>query len=657
MKRTPRTVSTLLGAALLAGAPVFAQTPPIPAKAATATTERANEAARKAMAMNDKQDTEDATRGKLAELKDPLVKAADGRIVWDTQRYSFIKGDAPATVNPSLWRQQKLNNSAGFFKVADGIYQIRGYDIANMTLVEGASGWIVIDTLLTEDMARAGLKLAMETLKSTKPVVAVIYTHSHADHFGGVRGVVDEADVRSGKVKIIAPDAFMEHAIAENVLAGNAMSRRAQYMYGVGLPASDKGTLGTGLGLALSSSVPGLIPPTQYIKKTGEEMTIDGVRIQFQMAKASEAPSEFMFYFPDKKALCLSEVATKLMHNVYTIRGAQVRDALLWSKYINETLDLFPDAEVAFASHHWPTWGKDNIRGFLGNQRDTYRFLHDRALNLANQGQTMPELGNATFFPKGLLADASSHGYYGTLSHNLRAVYNFYLGYYDANPATLDPLMPVDTAKRYVAAMGGEAAVVANGRKAFADGDYRWVVELVNNVVFANPDNADARQLQADALEQLGYQAESATWRNAYLMGAAELRNGVKTSGASSSGPDTVRGMTNELLFDFVALRLNHEKTDGMKAGISMVFTDLNEVWALELSNSVLNNTKGRVLKNPDLTLTLTRPAFLAMLLQGKKLPELVEAGMVKVQGDPKAMAAVFANVMTFDPIFNIVTP
>ena len=657
MKRTPRTVSTLLGAALLAGAPVFAQTPPIPAKAATATTERANEAARKAMAVNGRQDTDDATRGKLAELKDPLVKAADGRIVWDTQRYSFIKGDAPATVNPSLWRQQKLNNSAGFFKVADGIYQIRGYDIANMTLVEGASGWIVIDTLLTEDMARAGLKLAMETLKSTKPVVAVIYTHSHADHFGGVRGVVDEADVRSGKVKLLAPEGFMDNAIAENVLAGNAMSRRANYMYGVSLPGGEKGSVGTGLGLALSNGVPGLIPPTVVIKKTGEEMTIDGVRIQFQMAQGSEAPSEMMFYFPDKKALCLSEVATKLMHNIYTIRGAKTRDALGWSKYLNETLDMFPDAQVAFASHHWPTWGSDNIRQFLANQRDTYRFLHDRALNLANQGQTMPELGNATFFPKGLLADASSHGYYGTLSHNLRAVYNFYLGYYDANPATLDPLMPVDTAKRYVAAMGGEAAVVANGRKAFADGDYRWVVELVNNVVFANPDNADARQLQADALEQLGYQAESATWRNAYLMGAAELRNGVKTSGASSSGPDTVRGMTNELLFDFVALRLNHEKTDGMKAGISMVFTDLNEVWALELSNSVLNNTKGRVLKNPDLTLTLTRPAFLAMLLQGKKLPELVEAGMVKVQGDPKAMAAVFANVMTFDPIFNIVTP
>ena len=541
--------------------------------------------------------------------------------------------------------------------MADGIYQIRGYDIANMTLVEGNTGWIVIDTMLTAPVARAGLKLAMDTLKSSKPVVAVIYTHSHADHFGGVRGVVDEADVRSGKVKIIAPDAFMEHAIAENVLAGNAMSRRAQYMYGVGLPASDKGTLGTGLGLALSSSVPGLIPPTQYIKKTGEEMTIDGVRIQFQMAKASEAPSEFMFYFPDKKALCLSEVATKLMHNVYTIRGAQVRDALLWSKYINETMDLFPDAEVAFASHHWPTWGKENIRGFLANQRDTYRFLHDRALNLANQGKVMDELGSETFMPKALAADAASRGYYGTLSHNLRAVYNFYLGYYDGNPATLHRLPPVDSAKRYVAAMGGEAAVLAIGRKAFADGDYRWVAEMVNHLVFANPDNAEARALQADALEQLGYQAESAPWRNAYLLGAMELRKGPQTANVSSSGPDTVRGMSNELLFDYIALRLDHTKTDGLKAAVQMVFTDVNETWALELSNSVLNNTQGRVLKNPDVTITLTRPAFLAMLLQGKKLHELVQAGMVKVEGNPQGFGTVVANIVEFPPLFNIVTP
>ena len=656
MEKARAIATMLLAATAFAGTPAMAQQG-TESRGATANTERANAAVRQAMTMNDNQDFEDATRGLMAQLKDPIVKAADGRVVWNTQRYEFVKGDPPATVNPSLWREQKLNTAAGLFKVVDGVYQIRGYDMANMTLVEGASGWIVIDTLFTEDMARAGLKLAMETLKSSKPVVAVIYTHSHVDHFGGVRGVVDEADVRSGKVKLIAPEGFMDNAIAENVLAGNAMSRRANYMYGISLPANDKGSVGTGLGLTLSNGAPGLIPPTVIVKQTGEEMTIDGVRIQFQMAQDTEAPSEMMMYLPEKKALCLSEVAVKLMHNVYTIRGAKVRDALVWSKYINETLDLFPDAEVAFASHHWPTWGNANVRQFVANQRDTYRFLHDRALNLANQGETMPELANASFFPKGLAADASSHGYYGTLSHNLRAVYNFYLGYYDANPATLDPLLPTESAKRYVAAMGGEAAVVALGRKAFADGDYRWVVELVNKAVFANPNNAEARALQADALEQLGYQAESATWRNAYLMGALELRSGPKDPGVSSSGPDTVRGMTNELLFDFIALRLNHEKTDGMKAAISMVFSDSNEVWALELSNSVLNSTRGRVLKNPDVTITLTRPAFLAMLLQGKKLPELVQAGMVKVEGNPQSFGAVVANIMNFDPVFNIVTP
>lgn len=655
MEKTRATVTMLLAATAFVVTPATAQQGS--SKGATANTERVNAAAHLVMTMNDKQDFEDATRGLMAQLKDPIVKAADGRVVLNTERYEFVKGDPPATVNPSLWRQQKLNTAAGLFKVVDGVFQIRGYDMANMTLVEGASGWIVIDTLFTEEVARAGLKLAMETLNSSKPVVAVIYTHSHVDHFGGVRGVVDEADVRSGKVKVIAPEGFMDNAIAENVLAGNAMSRRANYMYGISLPANDKGSVGTGLGLALSNGAPGLIPPTVIVKKTGEEMTIDGVRIQFQMAQNTEAPSEMMMYLPEKKALCLSEVAVKLMHNVYTIRGAKVRDALVWSKYINETLDLFPDAEVAFASHHWPTWGNANVRQFVANQRDTYRFLHDRALNLANQGETMPELANASFFPKGLAADASSRGYYGTLSHNLRAVYNFYLGYYDANPATLDPLLPTESAKRYVAAMGGEAAVVSLGRKAFADGDYRWVVELVNKAVFANPNNAEARALQADALEQLGYQAESATWRNAYLMGALELRSKPNEPGASSSGPDTVRGMTNELLFDFIALRLNHEKTDGMKAAISMIFSDSNEVWALELSNSVLNSTRGRVLKDPDVTITLTRPAFLAMLLQGKKLPELVQAGMVKVEGNPQSFGAVVANIINFDPVFNIVTP
>jgi alkyl sulfatase BDS1-like metallo-beta-lactamase superfamily hydrolase len=660
MKKTPSLATALLAGALAAGPAAFAQQPAAAKtepKAATAATASANQAFGKSLSFDDKQDFDDATRGLIATLADPLVKSADGKVVWDANRYTFIKGEPPATVNPSLWRQEKLNNAQGLFKVTDGIYQIRGYDLANMTLVEGKTGWIVIDTLLTAEMSQATLAFAMDKLSSHKPVVAVIYTHSHADHFGGVRGVVDEADVLAGKVKIVAPEGFMDNAIAENVLAGNAMTRRATYQFGAGLDANEKQGIGSGLGKALSSGTIGLIPPTDTISNTGQEMTLDGVRVVFQMAQGSEAPSEMMFYFPDLKALCLSEVLTKHMHNVYTIRGAKMRDALAWSKYANETIDRYPDVEVAFASHHWPTWGGARIRQYMANQRDTYRFLHDEALNLANKGQVMDEIGEASFFPKGLVSDSSSRGYYGTLSHNLRAVYNFYLGYYDGNPASLNRLPPTETAKRYVAAMGGEAAVLATAQKAFDAGDYRWVAELVNHVVFANPGNAAARALQADALEQLGYQAEAGTWRNAYLVGAKELRDGVLKPTSSTQGPDVVRGMSNELLFDFIALRLNHQMVDGMSLGISMVFTDLNETWALELSNSVLNNTKGRVLKRPDVALTLTRPVFLSMLLQGKKLPDLIQAGLVKVEGNPKALGAVFANVESFDRFFNIVTP
>lgn len=652
---TQRILSTSLIASLLASG-VWAQQSTSP-KAATATTLKANQAVAESLAFNDKVDFDEASRGLIASLSKPLVQTAEGKLVWDTERFNFIKGNAPGTVNPSLWRQEKLNNVAGLFKVTEGIYQVRGYDLANMTLVEGKTGWIVIDTLLTAEIAKATLAFAMEKLNSKKPVVAVIYTHSHADHYGGVRGVVSEADVLAGKVKVIAPEGFMDNAVAENVLAGNAMTRRATYQFGNGLDANEKQAIGSGLGKALSAGTMGLIPPTDTVSKTGQEMTVDGVRIVFQMAQGSEAPSEMMFYFPDLKALCLSEVLTKHMHNVYTIRGAKMRDALAWSKYANETIDMYPDVQVSFASHHWPTWGGDRIRAYMANQRDTYRFIHDEALNLANKGQVMDEIGSAAFFPKQLATDSSSRGYYGTLSHNLRAVYNFYMGYYDANPASLNRLPPVDSAKRYVAAMGGEAAALRIARQAFDAGDYRWAAELGNHIVFANPDSLAARGQQADTLEQLGYQAEAGTWRNAYLVGAKELRDGVLKPDTSTQGPDVVRGMTMELIFDYIALRLNHQKVDGQKVGISMVFTDLKETWALELSNSVLNNTKGRVLKKPDVTLTLTRPAFLGMLLAGKKLPDLIQAGAVKLEGDPKAFGAVFANIESFDPFFNIVTP
>lgn len=623
---------------------------------ASATTAAANQAFGAAYDLSSPQDFDDATRGLVARLPDALIRDARGETVWDGRPFQFIQGDAPASVNPSLWRQEKLNNAAGLFKVTDGIWQVRGYDLSNMTLVQGRTGWIVIDPLVTAEAARATLEFAMQHL-GRKPVVAVIYTHSHVDHFGGVRGVIDEADVRAGKVAVIAPDGFMDHAVAENVLAGNAMGRRAQYQFGTPLPAGERGAVGSGLGKGLSVGSIGLIPPTDIVKKTGEERVVDGVRIQFMMANGSEAPAEFLFYFPDHKALCLSEVVTANMHNVYTLRGAQMRDALGWSKYINQMLDAFPQAEVAFRSHHWPVWGAGRIRQHLANQRDAYRYIHDAALHLANQGGKMNDLGNLTYFPKGLRNDFSVHGYYGTLSHNLRAVYSYYLGFYDGNPATLDPLPPAETARRYVRALGGAAAVLQQARAAFDAGDYRWAAELGNHAVMAEPGNAQARALQAAILEQMGYQAESGVWRNAYLVGAQELRQGVQPVRMSAQGPDMVRAMSLDMVFDFIAVRLNHQKVDGLNLGIQVNFTDSSESYALELSNAVLHNTRGRMLASPQATVSLTRPAFYKMLLAGVPLAKLVEAGEVRVEGDARALGAIFGQLGRFEPLFPIVTP
>jgi alkyl sulfatase BDS1-like metallo-beta-lactamase superfamily hydrolase len=641
-----------LASALCAALPAQAHDP----KPATATTAEANRQFGAALDLANPQDFEDATRGLVARLPDTLVKDAQGNTVWDGNQFGFIQGEAPASVNPSLWRQEKLNNEAGIFKVTEGIWQVRGYDLANMTLVAGKTGWIVIDPLLTAEMAKATLAFAMEKL-GKRPVVAVIYTHSHVDHFGGVRGVVDEADVKSGKVPIIAPEGFMDHAVAENVLAGNAMSRRAHYQFGAPLPFGERGGVGSGLGKGLSIGSMGLIAPTDHVKKTGEERVVDGRRIVFLMASGSEAPSEFAFYFPELKALCLSEVVTANMHNIYTVRGAKARDALGWSKYINEMIDFAPEASVAFRSHHWPVWGLERIRKHLANQRDIYRYMHDAALNLANKGAKMNDLGNVGYIPQGLRNDFSTRGYYGTLSHNLRGVYNYYLGYYDSNPATLDPLPPAENAKRYVAAIGGAEAVMAKARSAYEAGDYRWAAELNNNAVMAEPGNEKARLLQADILEQLGYQAESGVWRNAYLVGAQELRNGIRKIRLSSQGPDMVRGMTPELIFDFLAVRLNHRKVDGLNLGVQVNFTDSRETYALELSNAVLNNTKGRKLAAPQATLSLSQPAFFKMLLAKVPLPKLVESGEARLDGDPKALGAIFANLEEFDPLFGIVTP
>jgi alkyl sulfatase BDS1-like metallo-beta-lactamase superfamily hydrolase len=628
-------------------------------KDASGLTRDANAAMLNKLPFKDVQDFEDSRRGFMVSLNPMVIDDDNGLPAWDMRNYTFLDGSPVDTVNPSLWRQEQLNNIHGLFKIHPRIYQVRNFDLANMTLVKGSTGWIIIDTMLTRETSRAAMKLVDQHLGKL-PIVAVIYTHSHVDHFGGVRGIVDEKDVASGKIKIFAPDGFMEYAIAENVLAGNAMNRRAYYQFGNIIPPGKKGHVGAGLGKGISLGTIGLIPPTDIINKTGQEVTIDGVRVVFQMANGSEAPAEHMFYFPEFKALCLSEVTSHHMHNLYTLRGAQVRDALKWSKYINETIGLFGDeVELAFASHHWPTWGNERIRQFLVVQRDLYRYMHDETLRLVNLGYTPREISEEMTLPSSLAKEFNARGYYGTLSHNVKAVYQFYMGWYDGNPANLNPLPPVEAGKRYVEFMGGADTLLQKARKAFDQGDYRWVAEVVNHLVFADPKNKAALNLQADALEQLGYQSESGVWRNEYLAGAGELRNGVnrKMRVSGTAGADVMRAMTLDMVFDFIGIRLKKDAVKNMNIAVNLEFTNINTNYALELSNSVLNNTRGRVLKNPAATYRMSTVAFAKLIGQQATFPALLGSGEITVQGNPKALGAVLANLEIFDPNFNIVTP
>ncbi|WP_342118789.1 alkyl/aryl-sulfatase [Pseudoduganella sp. OTU4001] len=645
-----------MNAIALAGALAcaFAHAADVGPQAASRHTAQANRAFGAQLPLADQADFEAASRGLLATLPaGTRIADAQGKVVWDTARYDFMKGAAPDSVNPSLWRQEQLNNIHGLFKVTEGVYQLRGYDVSNMTLIAGKTGWIVVDPLTTSEVAKAAFALAQEKL-GARPVSAVIFTHGHADHFGGVNGIVPAAD--AAKVRVIVPDGFMESALAENVLAGNVMTRRAQYQFGMTMPTGERGAVGVGLGKAVAGGTIGILPPTDVVTKSGQELDVDGVRMVFHMANGSEAPAEFMFYLPELKALCLSEVVSSTMHNIYTLRGAKVRDALAWSKYVNQLLDAFPQAEIAFRSHHWPVWGQGKVQHHLAQQRDMYRFIHDRAMGMANQGATMSDLANADFYPKGLQQDFSTHGYYGTLSHNLRGVYNFYLGFYDSNPATLNPLPRQEQGKRYVEAMGGAKAVLAKMRKAIEAGDYRWATEMGSHLVFAEPGNRAARLLQADALEQLGYQAESGVWRNQYLTAAKELR----ATGPLPASPLSVEMLAKlplESVFDILSVRLDHQKMDGAKASINLHISDTKEDFALELSNAVLNNAPGRKLAKADVSLSLPRQALFGLLLGKLQLQQAVDAGIVKVEGDPRALAKVFGGLREFDPAFNIVTP
>jgi alkyl sulfatase BDS1-like metallo-beta-lactamase superfamily hydrolase len=642
----------------LAVAPVAAQQG-APSKPATASTKAANEAVLKALPFNDKEDFANAARGFIGKPDTLTIKNAKGDVVWDLEAYKkYISADkqAPDSVNPSLWRNAQLNMQYGLFKVSEKIYQVRGYDITNITFIQGKTGWIVFDPLLSAETSKAAFELVTKHL-GKKPIVAVVYSHSHVDHYGGVRGIIDEKDVRAKKVKIIAPEHFSEHAISENVIAGNVMSRRAIYMYGAMLPRNAQGGVNGGLGQTTSTGTATLILPTDIIKKTGQEMTVDGVKMVFQMTPGTEAPAEMNTWFPELKALWTAENATNTMHNILTLRGAQVRDALKWAGYLNETIALYGNkVEVKFQSHHWPMWENTKIVEYIKKQRDLYKYIHDQSVNLMNKGYTGAEIAEMIKLPPELDQQWYNRGYYGTLRHNSRAVYQRYMGWYDANPSSLDNLPPEMAAKKYVEYMGGEAEIMKKSRADFDKGEYRWVAEAMKHVVFANPGSTEAKNLLADTYEQLGYQAESGPWRSVYLQGAFELRNGVpKAGGINAASPDTIKAMPPEMLFDYLAVRLNGPKAAGKKIGINIDFTDLKKQYGLAVENAVLNH--GKPLAKPDVKLTMSKATLDAIQLKEITLEAAITKGDLKIDGKREAFTEFMGLMDSFPFWFNIVTP
>jgi alkyl sulfatase BDS1-like metallo-beta-lactamase superfamily hydrolase len=626
---------------------------------ATPITRAQNRALLDALPFEDTQDFEDARRGFLATLPEVEIRNAQGRVVWSLKGYAFLgETEAPPTVNPSLWRQARLNMHNGLFQVTDRIYQVRGFDISNMTILEGDRGLIVIDPLLSMEVARAGLDLYFEH-RGRRPVTAVIYTHSHTDHYGGVRGVVDPARVKAGEIPIVAPAGFLEEIASEAVLAGTAMVRRGQFQFGATLPKGPRGQVDAGLGKATSRGTVTLIPPTRTITEPIETHRIDGIEIVFQLAPQTEAPAEMHMFYPELRALNLAENATHNLHNIYPIRGAQARDANAWAKYLNEAMNRFGrEAAVAFAQHYWPVWGNTRLLDYLGKQRDLYKYLHDQTVRLMNHGYKPTEIAERLALPKSLSATWHVRGYYGTLRHNAKSVYQRYLGWYDANPANLDPLPPVERGRKYLAYMGGARAAIARAREDFAAGEYRFVAEVMSHVVFADPSNAEARQLGAAALEQLGYAAESATWRNAYLLGALELRRGLGDAGARAPvSPDVIRAMSLDLFFDYLGVRLNGEKADGKRIVVNWVFSDLGERYALTLENCALTYLAGRGSERADATVTLERSVLDRLVLRETTLAEAVERGLARIDGDGAKVVELFGLLDDFTLMFEVVEP
>jgi alkyl sulfatase BDS1-like metallo-beta-lactamase superfamily hydrolase len=563
-------------------------------------------------------DAENAARGFVGGPDSLVIPDPDGGVAWDMDEYGFVRdGDdePPDTVHPSLWRHARIDTRPGLYEVADGVFQVRGYDVSNMTLVEGERGVVVIDPLISIECARAALDLYFEH-RGERPVTGLMYSHSHADHFGGVRGILERVE---GEIPIWAPERFLIEAVSENVLAGIAMVRRGGFMFGNFLVPGPQGQLGSGIGWTTSDGTFSLTPPTDEVVRTGQWAELDGVRFVFQLVPETEAPAELNFHLPDKRALYVAEIATHTHHNVLTLRGAQVRDALGWSKYLNEAIELFgAESDVVFHGHHWPTWGQAELVEFLKAHRDLYRYIHDQTLRLMNRGLTPAEIAAEVELPPSARRHWSCRGYYGTVSHNVRAVYQRYLGFFDGVPAHLDPVPPDEAARGYVELAGGFDAMLGKAKAAFERGDYRWAAELGHHLVFADPASADAKELEADALEQLGYQSESAIWRNYYLTGALELREGVKeTREVIAAGADVARNLPVDMVFDAMGSRLNGPRADGKKLVVNWEFTDLGEQWVMTVENAALSTVSGRLDADADVTIRLTRGALDALILGG----------------------------------------
>lgn len=629
------------------------------ARDAEPATRAANLAMAAGLSFGDTRDFEAAKRGLIAPVPDGIVQTASGTMLWNLGEYAFIDGEvAPATVNPSLWRMARLNLANGLFKVAERVYQLRGFDISNMTVLEGDSGLILIDPLMTAEVARAALALYY-LHRPAKPVVAVIYTHSHIDHYGGVRGVIDEADVKAGKVEVIAPAGFMEAISGENVLAGLPMMRRAQFQFGSLLPRGPRGQVDAGLGKGLSRGTQGLIAPTRTIDKPIEEHVIDGLKIVFQLAPETEAPAEMHMFYPELGVLNMAENACPLLHNFIPLRGAVARDPRVWARYISDAIEMYaPHAEVMIGQHHWPVWGRAAIVDYLEAQRDLYKHIHDQTLRLMNKGWRPAEIAEVIDLPPGLAERWSVRGYYGTVSHNVKAVYQRYLSWYDGNPCNLHPLPPAPTARKFVEYMGGAQAVIGRARADFAKGEFRWVAQVLKEVVYAEPDNKEACALCADALEQMGYQAESATWRNAFLYGAQELRHGVVQMPARATmGADTLAGLSSDAFFDMLAIRIDPAKAAGQSFTVNWRFTDRAESFAMTLRHSTLTYRAGTSPAAATAVIT-SRATLDSLVLQKVKIPEALTSGALKIEGDPSKLAALFA---TFDApsglMFDILGP